>query len=86
MTVTAHPAKLSRCNLHTLKRNCRTNAEDKDSQDVVDVARSDEDGDGMEAGQLETLYGIPRHIQYTVFTLKDMRDTHQRLLALFPTQ
>lgn len=35
----------------------------------------------MEAGQLETLYGIPRHIQYTVFTLKDTRDTHQRLLV-----
>lgn len=40
-------------------------------QYVFDIAWSNEDSDGMEAGHLETLYGVPRYVQYAVFSLQD---------------
>lgn len=47
----------------------------RDSQDVLDRFRFDEDGDGMELGQLESLDGISRNIQDAVFTLKMRQDS-----------
>lgn len=38
-------------------------------QYVFDIAWSNEDSDGMEAGHLETLYGIPGYVQNAVFSL-----------------
>lgn len=40
-------------------------------QYVFNVAWSDEDCNGMEASHLETPNGVPRYIQYAVFTLND---------------
>lgn len=41
----------------------------KHSHDVLHSFGFDEDGNGMKLSQLESLNGIPRHIQDTMFTL-----------------
>ena len=41
-----------------------------DSHDVLHWFGFDEDGDGVKLRELESLDGVPRHVQDTVFTLK----------------
>lgn len=43
----------------------------KHSHDVLHWFGFDEDSDGMKLSQLESLDGVSRNVQYTVFTLSD---------------
>ncbi len=52
-----------------------------DSHDVLHRFGFDEDGDGVKLSQLESLDGVPRHVQDTVFALKtteEERNVYQR--------
>lgn len=48
------------------------------SHDVLHRFGFDEDGDGVKLSQLESLDGVPRHVQDTVFTLKTTEEEEEQ--------
>lgn len=47
-----------------------------DSHDVLHRFGFDEDGDGVQQSQLESLDGVPRHVQDAVFPLETKEEEH----------
>ena len=47
-----------------------------DSHDVLHRFGLDEDGDGVQQSQLQSLDGVPRHVQDAVFPLETTEEEH----------